>query len=155
MKCDNCKEGRMIQKAINEAVEIPGAPTFEVKGVQVLECSNCHDVLIDTAAAEERTKLILRTLVQYYGPRQFEVPGKVAQWMRNAIGLSQNELANEVEGIDPSAFGHAAARNSPIDHYAAFVLIYLSADFVTGGTDGRKLIEKTKKPNQILGKFAS
>lgn len=152
MKCLECKKGRMAEKTISETIEIEGAPAFEIEGVQILECNHCHDVLVDTVNAEARTKKIIAKLVQYYAPRMSEVPGKVAQRMRSALGLSQAELAAAVGGIDPSAFAHAAARNTAIDHYAALVLLSLSADYVTGGTDGRKLIERTKKVNQILDK---
>src|SRR5690606_10149214 len=100
-------EGRMVEKKVTEVIEIEGAPTFEIEGVQQLECNVCHDVQIDTVNARLRTKKILAKLIQYYSPRSSELPGKVAYWMRHAIDLSQTELAEEVGGIDPSAFAHA------------------------------------------------
>ena len=144
----------MVAKTVSETVEIDGAPTFEIEGIQSLECNHCHDVLVDSVNARARTKKILAKLIQYYSPRKTEIPGKVVYWMRHALGMSQTELANEVGGIDPSTFAHASARNTFIDQYAAFVLLSLCADFVTGKTDGRKLIEKTKKVDKILGRVS-
>lgn len=151
MKCHVCKKGRMVTKTTSEMIELDGAPSFEIEGVQVLECNQCYDVQIDSVTARERTKKILAKLIQYYSPRMTELPGKVVYWMRHAIKLSQTELADEVGGIDPSTFAHASARNTFIDQYAAFVLLSLCADFVTGKSEGRKLIEKTKKVDKILG----
>ncbi len=155
MKCHCCNKGRMIEKMVSEKVELEGAPGFQIDGLQVLECDKCHDILVDSVTARERTKKILRKLIQYYSPRMTKVPGKVAHWMRHALGLSQSELASAVGGIDPSTFAHAAARNSTIDHYAAFVLLSLCADFVTEGSEGRKLIDKTKKVDKILERKAA
>ena len=152
MKCHICNKGRMVAKTASETVEIDGAPTFEIDGVQTLVCDHCNDVLVDSVSAKERTKKILVKLIQYYSPRKTELPGKVVYWMRHALGLSQTDLAHEVGGIDPSSFAHASSRNTFIDQYAAFVLLSLCADFVTGRSDGRKLIEKTKKIDLILGR---
>ncbi len=151
MKCHVCKKGRMVAKTVSETIELDGAPTFEIEGVETLECDTCHDIQVDSVNARSRTKKILAKLIQYYSPRMTEVPGKVVYWMRHAIGLSQTDLAEEVGGIDPSTFAHASARNTLIDQYAAFVLLSLCADFVTGKTEGHKLIEKTKKVDKILG----
>ena len=150
MNCHVCDSGQMVAKTVSETVEFDGAPAIEIQGVRQLECDHCHDLQIDTVASRERTKKILTKLVQLYSPRISEIPGKVAHLMRHAVGLSQNELAAEVGGIDPSAFAHAAARNTHIDRYSAFVLLSLCADFVTGKSEGRKLVEETKSVDKIL-----
>lgn len=142
----------MVEKLISERIEIEGAPTFEIEDLKVLECEQCRDILVDSVNARARTKKTLRKLIEYYSPRMTEVPGKVTYWMRHAIGLSQVELADEVGGLSPSTFAHAATRNTFIDQYAAFVLLSLCADFVTGGIEGRALIEKTKSVDSILEK---
>src|SRR5690606_35528215 len=152
MKCTTCKKGRMVEKTALETVEIDGAPTFEIEGVTRLECDSCHDTVIDMVNARAGTKKILAKLIQYYGPRMDEVPGKVVYWMRHAMDLSQTELAEEVSGMDPSTLAHATTRNTKIDKYAAFVLLSLAADFVTGKKAGRELIEKTKIVDSILGR---
>jgi YgiT-type zinc finger domain-containing protein len=155
MKCPVCKKGRMVEKTVSEMIEIDGAPSFKVEDIHVLECGKCRELLVDSISAKEKTRLTVQKLIQYYAPRMRELPGKVAYWMRHALGLSQSELAEQVGGIDPSTFAHAAARNTFLDQYSAFVLLSLSADFVTGGSDGRKLIERTKKVNQIVEKRAA
>lgn len=67
MKCLVCNTGEMIEKLISETIDLEGAPSFEIHGVQKLECNTCRDVLIESGAARTRTQKIINELVRMYG----------------------------------------------------------------------------------------
>jgi hypothetical protein len=98
----------------------------------------------------DQTKRVLSGLVKYYGPQSEKLPGKVAQWIRKAIGLTVNELGELAGGLDPSTFSRAAQRNSCIDHFAAIALLALTIDFVTGRTIGRAKLREMQELDQLL-----
>ena len=150
MKCLNCNKGTLVRKTINEVVEIEGGPTVKVKGIEVLQCPKCGDVLKDMVVSAEQTKRILSGLVKYYAAQPEKLPGKVAHWMRKAIGLTVSELAELAGGLDPSTFSRAAQRNSNLDHFAAIVLLALTIDFVTGRTIGRTKVREMRELDQLL-----
>ena len=150
MKCSNCNKGILARKTIEEIVEIEGGPTLKVKGIKVLQCPKCGDVLKDMVVSAEQTKRILSGLVKYYAPQPEKLPGKVAQWMRKAIGLTVNELAVFAGGLDPSTFSRAAQRNSCLDHFAAIALLALTIDFVTGSKIGRAKLREMRELDQLL-----
>lgn len=150
MKCLNCNKGTLVQKVITEIVEIDGGPTLKVKGVKVLQCPKCGDLLKDMVVSAEQTKRVLSGLVKFYSPQAEKLPGKVAQWIRKAIGLTVNEFAELAGGLDPSTFSRAAKRNSCIDHFAAVTLLALTIDFVTGKTVGRSKLKEMQELDQLL-----
>ena len=150
MKCLNCKKAEMKKVVINDEVVIDGGPTFRVKGITVLRCPKCEDILMDSVTSAERTRRVLSGLIRVYSPQSEKLPGKVALWMRKTMGLSIAEFAKMAGGMDPSTFTYAAQRNSPIDHYAAIVLLARATDFVTGGQAGSSKLRELQELDQLL-----
>lgn len=148
MKCMECGKSDYRSQTISDEVELDGGPTVKVKALSALVCPKCGDVTMDAATSARRTQLVLAALVRVYGG-SFQIPGKVAKWMRSAIDLSAVELAKEA-GVDPSAFSQAAQRNSIIDRYAAFVLLCRAADYISGSKRGRDLLKATHELDKFV-----
>lgn len=148
MKCDACEIGNLEKRTLPLKVEIEGAPSIEVP-VDVLKCPNCGEHEIDTVASRERDKKVLEQLVRYYSPRMTSLPGKVAYWMRSVIGLPQIDLAKEAR-VDPSTLSVATTRNSPLDTFAAVVLLARCVDFLSGNRRGTDLTHQVQNLAALL-----
>lgn len=152
MKCVNCGKAEMKKQVIDDTVEIPGGPVVRVKGLKVFQCPACDDILMDSVTSAEQTKRVLSGLVAHYSSRSNQLPGKVLQWIRKAIGISLSDFAKLAGGMNPSAFTHAATRNSPVDHYAAILLLALTTDFITGSRAGTKHLEEIQEFGRYIDK---
>ena len=130
------------EEMIEDFVEIDGGPRLKIKGLKVLRCKETDDILMDMATGIQRDQKVIAWLLKRYS--DLKIPGKIGNHIRRLVGVTASEWA-DLAGIDPSALSHAAQRNSILDRYSAFVLVCLAMDFVTGGKQGRALIEKTKK----------
>ena len=59
-----------------------------------MKCLKYGDILMDSMAIARSKYMALEALVNHYA-KSLEVPGKVANWMREAIGLTLVELAKK------------------------------------------------------------
>ncbi len=133
-----------VEVQMDDMFTVPGGPTFKVKKIKAMKCLKTGDFYVDALTLQKRDHAALAWLIRDYS-HTLQVPGKTADWIRKVIHLSLSEWANLSCGMNPSAFSQAAKRNSIIDRYAAFVLINLASDYLTGNKKGRLMIENSKK----------
>jgi len=144
-----CGNGVMKRVKTTDVITIDGGVELKIKSVPVLKCSKCGDVLMDSVAIARTKHLALEALVSHYA-KTFEVPGKIAHWMRDAIGLTIVELAKKSR-LSPSTLSKAAERNTIIDRFAAMTLLCLVVDHITGTKKASMSLEST----QHLEKFVN
>lgn len=148
MKCLECGKTNYVQDHITDEIQIDGGPTLRIKGIDAQVCPKCGDVLMDAVSSAKRTQAALAALVQHYSSN-FEIPGKVAKWMRKSIDLSATDWATAAS-MDASSFSQAAQRNSTVDRYAALILLARTADFVSGSKRAEQLIQRTHELEKFM-----
>ncbi|MGK5082645.1 YgiT-type zinc finger protein [Bdellovibrionota bacterium FG-1] len=148
MKCLECENGVMKQQKITDVVTINGGVELKIKGVPVLRCSKCGDVLMDSMAIARTKHLALEALVSHYA-KTLEIPGKVAHWMRDAIGLTVVDLAKKSK-LSSSALSKAAERNTILDRFAAMTLLCLVVDHITGTKKASGILESTQHLEKLV-----
>ena len=92
--------------------------------------------------------MALEALVSHYA-KTLDVPGKVANWMREAIGLTIVELAKK-SGLSPSALSKASERNTTLDRFAAMTLLCLVVDYVTGTKKASAILESAHHLEKLV-----
>lgn len=141
MKIENDTYREVI---IDDTFTVPGGPTFKVKQIKAMKWAKTGDFYADALTLQKRDHAALAWLIRDYG-QTLQIPGKTADWIRKVIHLSLSEWGELSCKMNPSAFSQAAKRNSTIDRYAAFILLNLPSDYLTGNRRGRIMIENSRK----------
>lgn len=141
MKCTFCENGNFKSAVKTQYLEIDGAPVFEVPNVNIRECDNCKEQLVDSRTSENVTHKLLEQVFDYYATRADEIPGKIAEWMRKSIELSTKLLASKMR-INESSLSHAASRNTRLSTHSGIVLLLLCKDFLEKTKIGEQKIEE-------------
>lgn len=135
MKCLHCPDKKMRAAKIDYPIQIVGGPSLIVKGIEVFQCPQCKDPVIDSAVSATINKMVLSSLFTHYWPLEKAMPGSVATWIRKAVGMSNSDLAR-LSGQSPATVTQSEKRNSTVDSLAKLHLLIKTADFVTGSTIG-------------------
>jgi hypothetical protein len=137
MKCIECKTGELKVVTVSRDVHVDVAGTIQVYGINVRRCNHCDAEMIDETELNKETRRVLRILLERY--QYHNLPGKVGSWIRQAVGLSEAELAHKVRSDDLRPLLGNLPPGVPFDsrkvlviRRASFIIIRAAEDFIAG-----------------------
>jgi putative zinc finger/helix-turn-helix YgiT family protein len=141
MKCERCKTGKLEKTVARATVEV-ARHVFTAK-VPALKCRECGEVYFDGRSLE---RFELRAAVEL--ARAGEATGEVMRFMRKAVGLKAQELA-ELLAVTPETVSRWETGKQPVEHRAMAVVGALVVERFEGRTSTYDNLKALKSPRKL------
>lgn len=94
-KCILCENEPLVFSAKEKSVSIPGGLFFSIGKIPVKECKKCLEVYEDEITVKDyKVKILTQLKEKLSSDQELSLTGQTCFWIRQAIFLSREELAN-------------------------------------------------------------